>query len=224
MDIFICVSHNTKDDLINFYNVDENKINVIPHGYEHMKNIQTQNLKKSGIFEKPFILYVGGRYKYKNFKLLAEAYSKINQINNNFNIICYGGENILSDELSFFKKLKIDTKVFKLNGNDSFLKTLYENCSLYVSTSEYEGFGLTILEALYSNCKILSNDISVFRKIYINSINYFEFNNLDHLIFQLQNLLINKKDYTIDDQKKKVLLNNSWKNTANMTQEIYKKI
>ena len=95
---------------------------------------------------------------------------------------------------------------------------------MYVSTSEYEGFGLTILEALYSNCKILSNDISVFRKIYINSINYFEFNNLDHLIFQLQNLLINKKDYTIDDQKKKVLLNNSWKNTANMTQEIYKKI
>ena len=68
-----------------------------------MKNIQTQNLKKSGIFEKPFILYVGGRYKYKNFKLLAEAYSKINQINNNFNIICFGGENILSDELSFLK-------------------------------------------------------------------------------------------------------------------------
>ena len=103
MDMFICVSQNTKEDLINFYNVDENKINVVPHGYEHLTNIQTQNLKKSGIFEKPFILYVGGRYKYKNFKLLAEAYSKINQINNNFNIICYGGENILIDELSFFK-------------------------------------------------------------------------------------------------------------------------
>ena len=95
---------------------------------------------------------------------------------------------------------------------------------MYVSTSEYEGFGLTILEAIYSNCKILSNDIGVFRKIYNNSINYFEFNNLDHLIFQLKNLLINKKDYTIDDQKKKVLLNNSWKNTAKMNQKIYKKI
>ena len=87
MDMFICVSQNTKGDLINFYNVDENKINVVPHGYEHLTNIQTQSLKKSGIFEKPFILYVGGRYKYKNFKLLAEAYSKINQINNNFNKI-----------------------------------------------------------------------------------------------------------------------------------------
>ena len=74
-----------------------------------------------------------------------------------------------------------------------FLKHYMKIASLYVSTSEYEGFGLTILEALYSNCKILSNDISVFRKIYINSINYFEFNNLDHLIFQLQNLLIIKK-------------------------------
>ena len=224
MDMFICVSQNTKGDLINFYNVDENKINVVPHGYEHLTNIQTQSLKKSGIFEKPFILYVGGRYKYKNFKLLAEAYSKINQINDNFNIICYGGENILIDELSFFKKLKIDTKVFKLNGNDSFLKTLYENCSLYVSTSEYEGFGLTILEAIYSNCKILSNDISVFRKIYNNSINYFEFNNLDDLIFQLKDLLLDEKNYATNDEKKRVLLNNSWKNTANLTEEIYKNI
>ena len=30
-----------------------------------------------------------------------------------------------------------------------------------------------------------------------NSINYYELNNLDHLIFQLQNLLINKNDVVI---------------------------
>ncbi len=222
IDIFICVSQNTKEDLINFYNVNENKVYVISHGYEHLKNIQAQNLIKSKIFEKPYILYVGGRYKYKNFKLLAEAYSKDHNIYDNFNIICYGGENISNEELNFFKRLGIDKKIFKLNGNDNFLKTLYTKCSLFVSTSEYEGFGLTILEAIYSDCKILSNDINVFKKIFHNSINYYELNNLDHLIFQLQNLLISKKNYALEGEKKKVLQNNSWENTANMTEKIYK--
>ena len=221
IDIFICVSQNTMEDLISFYNVNENKIHVISHGYEHLKNIQAQNLTKSKIFEKPFILYVGGRYKYKNFKLLAEAYSKDHHINDNFNIICYGGENISNKEFNFFKKLGIDKKIFKLTGNDNFLKTLYNKCSLFVSTSEYEGFGLTILEAIYSNCKILSNDISVFKKIFNNSINYYEFNNLDHLIVQLQNLLINKKNYAVEYERKRVLQNNSWENAANMTKKVY---
>ena len=55
IDIFICVSQNTMEDLISFYNVNENKIHVISHGYEHLKNIQAQNLTESKIFEKPFI-------------------------------------------------------------------------------------------------------------------------------------------------------------------------
>ena len=108
-----------------------------------------------------------------------------------------------------------------VKGNDNFLKTLYTKCSLFVSTSEYEGFGLTILEAIYFNCKILSNDISVFKKIFNNSINYYELNNLDHLIFQLQNLLINKKNYAVDHERKRVLQNNSWENAANMTKKVY---
>ena len=221
IDIFICVSQNTKEDFINFYKVDENKIYVVSHGHEHLKNVQAQNFKKSGIFEKPFILYVGGRYKYKNFKLLAEAYSKDNHIYDNFNIICYGGENISNNEISLFKQLGINKKIFHLNGNDSFLKTLYKNCSLYVSTSEYEGFGLTILEAIYSNCKILSNDIDVFKKIYNNAINYFEFNNLDHLIIQIQDILLNNRDNAKREDIKKVLQENSWESTAYKTEKIY---
>ena len=47
---------------------------------------------------------------------------------------------------------------------------------------EYEGFGINILEALYMNCKILSNEINVFKDIYEDSINYFQYNNNDHLI------------------------------------------
>ena len=85
---------------------------------------------------------------------------------------------------------------------------------MFISTSEYEGFGLTILEAIYSNCKILSNSISVFKKIFNNSINYYELNNLEHLIFQLQNLLISENNFAVEYEKKRVLQNNTWENTA----------
>ena len=165
---------------------------------------------------------MGGRLKYKNFQLLAEAYSKTNKINENFNIICYGGEKISKVEFLYFKKLGIEKKVIKLDGNDNLLKSLYINCELLISTSEYEGFGINILEAIYLNCKVLSNEIDVFKNIYKNSINYFQFNNLDHLIYQLEKMVINKENNINQIDTNHVLLNNNWENSGNKTYKIYK--
>ena len=75
-DIFICVSNNTKENLKEYYKVANDRIFVVSHGYNHLNNIDTNNLIIKNISNKPFILYVGGRLKYKNFKLLIDAYSK----------------------------------------------------------------------------------------------------------------------------------------------------
>ena len=219
---FICVSEKTKEDFVNFYNVDDSKVHVIHHGFEHLINTKIENISNSNILNKPFILYVGGRYKYKNFNLLAEAYSKNKIINENFNIICYGGEKISKQEINYFYKLGIENKIINIRGNDNILKGLYLKSKLFVSTSEYEGFGLTILEAIFLKCKILCNDINVFRRLYKNSINYFNFNDINHLIFQLENLLINKIDSTSDDIKETIIKKYTWKNCATNTEKLYK--
>ena len=63
IDFVICPSNKTKLDLINFYNVPENKIKVIymaPHNFKN--NVEIQNN-----FKQPYILYVGERRRYKKF-------------------------------------------------------------------------------------------------------------------------------------------------------------
>ena len=52
-------------------------------------------------------------------------------------------------------------KVIELKGNDRLLKSLYLKTSLLVSTSNYEGFGINILEAIYLDCPVLSNEIDI---------------------------------------------------------------
>ena len=60
-DKIICISKNTRKDLLNFYDIDEKKICVIHLGYPEKKI----NLDK--IFNFPYIFYVGTIWKYKNF-------------------------------------------------------------------------------------------------------------------------------------------------------------
>ena len=70
---------------LNFYNVDEKKISVVHLGYPKKKTY----LKK--IFNFPYILFVGTRWKYKNFNKLLEAISISKQIRDNFFLIAFGG-------------------------------------------------------------------------------------------------------------------------------------
>ncbi len=79
IDHFLCISNNTKNDLINYYGIDEKKITVT-----YLANsIKQDDLKKSN-FKKPYFLYVGSRKRYKNFKIILECYSKLPEIKKKF--------------------------------------------------------------------------------------------------------------------------------------------
>ena len=94
-------------------------------------------------------------------------------------------------------------KVIELKGNDRLLKSLYLKTSLLVSTSNYEGFGINILEAIYLDCPVLSNEIDIFKKLFDDIIEYYDFNNLDQLVGKLENILIENKIH-INKNKKQV--------------------
>ena len=70
-DHFICISENTKNDLINIYSVPENKTSVIYLAGNHLSKFK----KNIEIPEKDFLLYVGSRDNYKNFKRVNLPYS-----------------------------------------------------------------------------------------------------------------------------------------------------
>ena len=177
IDNFICVSHSTKEDLLNIYDVPQEKVQVIYHGSNHLDKILVDISKKKFEFlkkiEKPIILYVGNRYRYKSFKTLINSFNNSSFLKNNFQIVFFGGEAVSKNERQLYNELNLNNKIFHINGDDEILKHLYMTAKAMVSTSDYEGFGLNILEALRYGCIVLAKDIKVFKEIYSDKIIYF---------------------------------------------------
>ena len=101
------------------------------------------------------MLYVGKRYRYKNYEVLLNVFAKSKIIKDNFCIIFFGGEAVSKSELKFYNTLGVHKKIFHVYGSDDILKYLYSNAQVMVSTSIYEGFGLNILEAMRQGWKLL---------------------------------------------------------------------
>ncbi len=190
-DHIICISENTKNDLQNFYNIDENKISVI-----YLSNFVNYNpdiITKLNI-NKSYFLYVGMRKRYKNFKFFVDAFSRDKKLVENFDIICFGGGKFTKDELVFFSKKEINiSKIHYFEGDDTLLSTLYKNAEALVYPSMYEGFGLPILEAMTSKCPVISSNTSSLPEVYGNAALSFDPTSVDDLN-QKMNLIINDKN------------------------------
>jgi len=157
-DIIICISENTRQDLLQFFNVPIEKTYVVPLGFALNSNAGTEILP---ILHKPYILYVGKRGGYKNFNSLIEAYSTSKMLRGEVAIVAFGGNSFTTDELKSISKLGISSSdVVQLGGGDRMLEFLYRNALCFVYPSEYEGFGIPPLEAMSFSCPVVCSNSS----------------------------------------------------------------
>tara|TARA_Y100000996_G_scaffold355013_1_gene295418 strand:+ start:1120 stop:2208 length:1089 start_codon:yes stop_codon:yes gene_type:complete len=223
-DHVICISKNTKNDLLNFYEVDEKKISVIYLGGNHLEE------GISGFPERitnniPFILYVGSREKYKNFEFLIKGYSKSKRLLSSVNIILFGGGKLKKKEKNLLYQLKIDeSKIIQVDGNDSDLKDLYKKAKVFVFPSLYEGFGLPLLESLENNCPIACSDIPVFREILDDNAFFFNPECYESLITSLEKAIFEKNEIEIKKKYDSLKMKFSWNKCSTDTFNLYKKI
>jgi len=68
------------------------------------------------------------------------------------------------------------------------LSHLYARAAVYVATPRYEPFGLAPLEAAFSRCAIVANDIPSFHEIWGDTACYFRYNDADDLASTLERL------------------------------------
>ncbi len=87
-------------------------------------------------------------------------------------------------------KLEIDDVKVALRGpqTETQLRALYSRASIYVATSRYEPFGMAALEAAFSRCAIVANDISSYREIWGEAALYFRANDSDSLACVIRRL------------------------------------
>lgn len=154
-DYIICISENTKKDLLFFYpSIDENKIRVIYNGVsDNYHQISSYN---NDLFFKAYsyALFVGSRAKYKNFNLAVESISK-----SKLNLLIIGNE-LSQEEIKYLETtLPNRYKYIGYVSNDTL--NIYYNfayCLLYLSS--YEGFGIPILEAQKAGCPVIAYNSS----------------------------------------------------------------
>lgn len=216
----IAISEKTKEDIIDFYNVDEKKITVIYHGSSLHPLKQDFSINFNKTYGK-YILFTGSRTLYKNFYFMVEALSDL-LIQNNLNIVCTGSS-FTNNELDFFEKNNVLDHIFHFYASDDELFELYHQATLFIFPSYYEGFGIPILEAFEAECPIICANASCFPEIAQDAAYYFDPKSKKNLIE-----IVNKALITNNSKKimlgKNLLNNYTWEKSAFKHIEVYNKV
>jgi glycosyltransferase involved in cell wall biosynthesis len=149
-DAVIAISESTKQDLIRLYGTSASQIHVIP-----LASSLTGTGAPEPLFERPYLLFVGGRGGYKNFELLARTYAARPEWVRELDLVCFGGGAFTPGERQLVHALGIAPQVRYLEGPDDVLETLYRHARMLVYPSRYEGFGLPPLEAMQLGCPVV---------------------------------------------------------------------
>jgi glycosyltransferase involved in cell wall biosynthesis len=215
----IAVSNNTKKDILKIYpHIDSSKIKVIYHGnsIKIIENIKV-NLPEN------YILFVGVRDNYKNFKFFIISISELLRNDSTLNVIAAGGGEFTKDEIEFISNLGLENQIKQRFFKEKELGLYYKNAKCFVFPSEYEGFGIPVLEAMACGCPIVLTDNSSFPEVAGDAGIFFELNNEYDLKHKINNLLQNdnlRNEYSLKglEQVKKF----NWDDAAKQCHDIYK--
>ena len=216
----IAISENTKKDIVKLLHVNPDKIDVIYHS----TSMKPFFGKKSMDLPEKYLLYVGERYRYKNFERFVKVFAKLQKEDADLFLICTG-RSFKADEKKLFDELGIADKVRCIKASDKELSELYGRTSLFVYPSLYEGFGIPILEAYACHCPIALSNTSCFPEIAGEAGCYFDPYSEDSMYEAIKGILY-------DEEKKKELVRlgderlklYSWDKAAKATEDVYRKI
>ncbi|MDJ0715933.1 MAG: glycosyltransferase family 1 protein [Prochloraceae cyanobacterium] len=220
-DRVICVSNQTKKDLIEILDINPQKISVIYHGSS--LQISDSLDRDTSSIEYPYILYVGKRQGYKNFDRLLQGYAKCDSLNNNFKLVCTGQTRFSSSELNRIYDLGLnEDKVKYVSGDDRTLAKLYKQASVFVYPSLYEGFGIPLLEAMSLGCPIVCSNTSSIPEVVDNAAEFFDPYEVDSIVNALEKVLFSservKSLVTLGGERIKHF---SWEASAKQTSLVY---
>lgn len=203
----VAISEATKKDIIDIYKVPENKIEVVYNAYRELP----ENYVYNNPFDFPYILYVGTRQGPLNYKCFIPFFNQIVPFmkrHKEFKLICTG-RGFTTFEKDMFRQYGLEDRVENHYLNEDGLNNLYHHAFCFVFPSEFEGFGLPILEAYKNDCPTLLNDIPVFREVAGDAGMFFDITDGTSLNDRLESLYTadgNDIKSLIEDQRKRLPL------------------
>ena len=165
------VSDYSKRDMVKFYGINPEKINVVPEGVDTKVFRPVEDAERLSEWRKkvfgadvPFIVYVGKPTERRNLSALIRAFAALKKDGFPQKLLIVGAS--LPGTSPFRKvieELKIEDEVFVLDyvtHEEMFL--VYNAANLFIYPSSYEGFGMPVLEAMACGTPLITLDNTAF--------------------------------------------------------------
>lgn len=163
----VTVSNYTKQDIIQYYHTKEKKIAVVYNGYNSLlyKKIDDQvainNVLADYGISGPYILYVGRIETKKNVTRLIEAFSLMKQNNKNLQhkLVLVGKASFGYDEATYAINEfgLMDDVIITGWVEENDLPYFFNGAAAFVFPSNYEGFGIPLLQAMACETPIVTS-------------------------------------------------------------------
>lgn len=169
-DHIVVVSQYLKSIFISEYGLNEKDVSVVYNGtndsYVPMNEEDKEVIRHNvGVDEKIIILFVGRITEpLKNFSLMLTTFKKLLQKLDAALLVAGPGRQ--EDYKHMAKKLGIEQHVIFLGWLDHHeLSKMYTLCDVYVSTSLFESFGLSLVEAMSANKPVIAKNMKSLKEV-----------------------------------------------------------
>jgi glycosyltransferase involved in cell wall biosynthesis len=175
-DVVLAISEQTKKDIIQFLGIPASKIKVIYQVCQAVFKESFSEEEKETVslkfkLPKEFLLYVGTIEARKNVLAVVKAIKEIDT-----RLIIIGNKTKYTVAVKkYISQNNLENKVTFLNGlNSRELAITYQLATVFTYPSLFEGFGIPIIEALYSKTPVITTNSGVFPEaggpdsIYVN--------------------------------------------------------
>ncbi len=156
----IAISEQTKQDIIDFYGTGADKIDVVYQGcdpiyYEEVSEAKRREIQIKYDLPGEYLLNVGTIEKRKNLLVLVQA---LHSRNIDKPLVVVGRPTPYADEVkSYIRQHRMEHIYFLENVPNEELPALYQMSILFIYPSQFEGFGIPILEALNSGVPVITS-------------------------------------------------------------------
>lgn len=224
-DHIICISENTRRDLIDLFDVPAQMTSVVYLGHS-LIHTETDNRQYRLPQGTPYLLYVGTRSGYKNFANLIAAYAQSDVLPKTYALACFGGGEFTQEERELFRFNGLPTeRIVHVEGGDGTLSHLYCGATAFIYPSLYEGFGIPPLEAMARGCPVLCSNTSSLPEVVGTAAELFDPYDPSDICSTIERVVSSKAiTASLIARGHERISQFSWEKCANETLNIYKRL
>ena len=215
----VAISQSTRDDLVKYWHIPEEKITVVYNGFTPPEKVDAEKKKQ--------ILYISRiEHPGKNHLNLLKAFELLPEnLRNEYTLVMPGAPWNGAETVFEYAKNSPCADRFDFAGFVDFekLPELYAQSTMYIFPSHFEGFGLSLLEAMHAGIPCACSGNSSLGELGQGAAELFDPASPEAIAESMKKILTDRTcQQMLSEKGKTKAAAFSWQNTANGLLELYR--